>query len=261
MTNQILIKNISFYFAKIKMRFDDFVAQSEWGRQLKHASEYGARFSTFISTFFVNLLGLAFPLTLMQVYDRIIPNRTYNTLVILSVGVILALLVEIILRVARSYVDLWSDTKYEYELSKTAYGNLIDAPLYVYEATDVGTRLKQFAVLEQMRGFYNNQLLVAIYDIPFLIIFFITIAYVGGSLFLIPLLVSIVVAFLSFYFIRRWRHLLEEKISHESKESDFIINVISGIHTVKSLGMEDLLIRRYERLQGSGVSINYQTNI
>lgn len=252
---------INTYATALKVRFEALVARATWAKQLIDASQHGGRLPTLISTFFVNLLGLAFPLMLMQTYDRVIPNRTYSTLAILAVGVIFALLIESTLRIARTYVDLWSDTKYEYQLGRTAFDKIINAPLYVFEATDVGTRLKQFSVLDQIRGFYNTQLLIAIYDIPFLIIFFLVIFYIGGFLCFIPFLVALGVAYLSLRFIKRWKHLLEEKITHESKESDFIINVLTGIHTVKSLGMENLMIRRYERLQDTGIPITYQSNV
>lgn len=255
------VQQLIVYYEKIKTRMHRFFTQSPLMKQLDEASQPSVRSSTLISTFFINLLSLAFPLTLMQVYDRIIPNHSYSTLVILSLGVSFALIFEVLLRVARSYINLWADTKYEYHLSKTAFNNLIDVPLYVYEETDAGTRLKQFTILNQLRGFYNNQLLSALCDAPFLIIFFLVIAYIAGWLFLVPLLVSVLAAYTSFRFIHYWQNFLEKKITHESKESDFFVNILTNIHTVKSLGMEDLILRRYEKLQKKAITINYQSSV
>ncbi|OGT43285.1 MAG: hypothetical protein A3F13_07635 [Gammaproteobacteria bacterium RIFCSPHIGHO2_12_FULL_40_19] len=233
--------------------------QFTWVKQLRESSPVETHQSTVIGTFFINLLSLAFPLMLMQVYDRIIPNQSFNTLIFLSIGIIAALLIEIMLRIARSNINLWADTKYEYKLSKIAFDNLMNAPLYVYEETDAGTRIKQFGVLEQLRGFYNNQLYIAVCDIPFLLIFFIVIAYIGGILFMVPLIMCIVMGYFSFWYIKRWRNFLEDKLTHDARESDFIINVLSNIHTVKALGMEELLMRRYERLQQNGMIDNYHS--
>lgn len=248
-------------YTQIKIYWHRLLTQSTLAKELNEASQYHVRTPTILSTLFVNLLSLAFPLALMQVYDRIIPNQSYSTLVILSLGVAIALLIEIVLRIARAYIDLWADTRYEYGLSKKAFHNLINVPLYLYEKADIGTRLKQFSILNQLKGFYNNQLLVAICDIPFLIIFFIIIAYIGGILFLIPLIITALMGYASFFFIQHWKHFLEEKISHESHENDFIVNVLTNIHTVKALGMEDLMMRRYERLQKKGAVINYLTGV
>lgn len=257
----MLIDRAHNELSKHHARLWKWLRQYTWVRQLADASQPGTRTTTLVTSFFSNILALAFPLAVMQVYDRIIPNRTLGTLFFLSLGVIFIFVLDIILRGARSYLNIWADTKYEYNLGKDAFAKLVDAPLYVYEQTDVGTRLKQFAVLEQIKGFYNNQLLIAIFDIPFLVIFLAVIAYIGGWLFLIPLFSSIVITFFTYRFIKRWENMLEAKITAESRESDFVINVLSSIHTAKSIGMEELLIRRYERLQKTGMRINLLSSI
>lgn len=252
---------VAMLYDELKARIKQVAMRLVWVKQLSEASPAETHKSTIISTFFTNILSLAFPLMLMQVYDRIIPNQTYNTLVILSIGVSIALIIEIMLRIARSNINLWADTKFEHKLSKIAFDNLINAPLYVYEETDAGTRIKQFGVLEQLRGFYNNQLFIAVCDIPCLLIFFIVIGYIGGLLFVVPLIMSIIMGYFSFWYIQRWKHFLRDKLAHDARESDFIINVLSNIHTVKSLGMEELLMRRYERLQQKGILDNYHSSV
>jgi len=232
-----------------------------WVKQLKEASQYNTRVPTLVSTCFANILALIFPLALMQVYDRIIPNHTLSTLIFLTIGVIVAFAVEGVLRVIRVYINLWADTKYEYSLGKTAFNKLINAPLYISENIDVGTRLKQFAILDQMKGFYNTQLLTATYEVPFLFIFLFAIAYLGGWLFFIPFIITVLVVYVSWRFAKHWEHLLEKKVTFEARESDFIINVLTGIHTAKSIGMEELLIRRHERLQESGMQVNFLSSL
>ena len=235
--------------------------QYAWFIQLDEASRYHVRLTTFISSFFINILSLAFPLSLMQVYDRVIPNRSYSTLTFLFIGVGIAILLEMLLKVSRSYINLWGDTKYEYELSNKALNNLMHVPLYVYEKTDVGTRIKQFAILDQLRGFYNNQLLISISDIPFLFIFIIVIAYIGKWLAIVPIILGVGLLGLSFNYVNKWRTFLSEKLMQESKESDFLVNVLGGIHTTKSLGIENLLIRRYERIQDTSDKINFDSSV
>lgn len=252
---------IYIVYTELKTRLTNIALKMSWVKQLSEASVAEAHASTIISTFFISILSVAFPLMLMQVYDRIIPNQSYSTLVFLSLGIAVALIIETLLRIARANINLWADSKYEYKISKIAFDNLINAPLYVYEETDTGARTKQFGVLEQLRGFYNNQLFTAVCDVPFLAIFFIIIAYIGGLLFLVPLIMCVIVGYFSFWYIQRWQHFLEDKLAHDARESDFIINVLSNIHTVKSLGMEELLIRRYERLQQKGILDHYLSSV
>ncbi|OGT27083.1 MAG: hypothetical protein A3I77_02550 [Gammaproteobacteria bacterium RIFCSPLOWO2_02_FULL_42_14] len=237
------------------------INEHPWIRQLQDASKLDTRFPTMISTLFANLLAIIFPLSLMQVYDRIIPNHTTNTLLFLTLIVVSAIALEAALRIIRTYINLWADTKYEFYLGKTAFSKIMNAPLHIAENTDVGTRLEQFAILDQMKGFYNTQLLTAMYEVPFLLIFVFVIAYIGEWLFIIPLITIIFSAYLMWKFALRWEFLLREKLTFEARENDFIINVLTGIHTAKSIGMEELLLRRHERLQESGMKIDFLSSI
>ncbi|HLB57140.1 MAG TPA: ABC transporter transmembrane domain-containing protein [Coxiellaceae bacterium] len=252
---------VSSELSHSKKQFTSWFYNLAWVKQLSDASQTGSYVPTLVATICINLLAIIFPMMLMQVYDRVIPNHSFETLFFLSVCVIVALVLELIMRISRSYVNLWSDTRYEYELSKTAFTKLMNAPLPVYEAEGAGTRLKQLGILDQLKGFYNNQLLSSVFDIPFVIIFLALIAYLGGWLFLVPLIVLGALSYASFRFIAYWEHTLNEKITHESRESNFVIDVLSNIHTVKSLGMESLMIRRYERLQKTGSEVNYAASV
>lgn len=251
--NQSIGVWIDGYISKLK--------QHPWVCNLLDASIHDTRGPTWVSTCFANILALVFPLALMQVYDRIVPNRSVSTLVFISIGVVMTFAVEATLRIIRAQINLWADTKYEFDLAKTAFDKVMNAPMYVAEKTDVGMRLKQFTILDQLKGFYNTQLLTSLYEIPFLLIFLAVIAYLGGWLFLVPLLVTGCTAYFTWRFSMGRKNLLNEKIAFEAKESDFIINVLTSIHTAKSIGMEELLTRRHEKLQESGTTINYLTSI
>lgn len=237
------------------------IQTTSWVQQLLEASQHSARTTTLIATGFVNVITLAFPLALMQVYDRIIPNRSYSTLFLLFAGVVIALLLEMVLRISRSYLNLWRDTKYEYELSEKSFGKLIDTPLHEYVKMGAGARLQQLNILDQLKGFYNQQLLTTLFDFPFVTIFLFVVAYLGGLLVLIPLLMMAALVYCTFIFFQYSEKILKDKFEQEARENNFVIEAISNIHTVKSMGMESLLLRRYERLQTSGIAVNYRAAV
>lgn len=230
-------------------------------QQLLEASRSGGRGTTLIATFFINLLSLAFPMMMLQVYDRIIPNRSFSTMFLLFSGVVIALIIELLLKMSRSYINLWSDTKYEHQLGKRAFGHLVNTSLVEYEKTGAGGRLQQINALSQMKGFYNNQLLTAVFDVPFVWVFLLVIGYLGGWLVLVPLVCMVGLALCSSLLLKHWEAVMIKKFAHEDRENNFIIEVLNNVHTAKSMSMETLLMRRYERLQTSGVGINYLTSV
>ena len=69
------------------------------------------KFDLFLATVFINVLSLALPVMLLQVYDRIIPNAASGTLALLVIGVGMALVLEAVFRVIRSYIGAWLKTR------------------------------------------------------------------------------------------------------------------------------------------------------
>src|SRR5688572_27606011 len=75
----------------------------------------------------INLLGLALPLAILQVYDRIVPNSALATLTLLIIAVFCAVVLETLLRIARSHVVAWSGMKLAWNASVDAASRIAGA--------------------------------------------------------------------------------------------------------------------------------------
>ena len=64
------------------------------------------------ASFSVNLLALALPLSIMQVYDRVIPNHSLATLAYLFLGLTLAIAIDYVLKTSRSALLSWHATQF-----------------------------------------------------------------------------------------------------------------------------------------------------
>lgn len=206
-------------------------------------------FSILAASFAINILSLAFPLALLQVYDRIIPNAAVSTLVLLVVGVGIALILEAICRVARAYVGAWADAKFEHITGCRAYRTLIESSLLDFEREGSGIHLKRMNALSMLREYYAGQALISIADIPFIIILLGLIAYIGGWVVFVPIGILIVFVSVTLYEAKQLHHLLKSRNDHDERRFNFIIETLGNIHTVKAVTMEAQMLRRYERLQ------------
>ncbi|MCC8461476.1 MAG: hypothetical protein LN545_05780 [Candidatus Megaira endosymbiont of Carteria cerasiformis] len=70
------------------------------------------KFEIVLSSLAINLLSLALPIMVLQVYDRIMINHSVGTLTVLAIGVSLAIILEGILRIARAYTTSWAGMMY-----------------------------------------------------------------------------------------------------------------------------------------------------
>lgn len=202
-----------------------------------------------LASFALNVFGLALPVTLLHVYDRILPNESYGTMLLLGIGCGAAAVMEAILRVARSALTTWMGARIEHQSSATLIDRLMHMPLNSFSQQGIGTHFEVYRSIKVVREFYAGQALQSAIDIPFAALYLGLIALLAGWLVVIPLAVLVLFLIVGAFLGKRMRRALESRHTLEERRLNFISEVLGGVHTVKGLGAEGGLLRRHERLQ------------
>ncbi|PWC87286.1 ATP-binding protein [Azospirillum sp. TSH100] len=202
-----------------------------------------------LASFALNIFGLALPVTLLHVYDRILPNESYGTMLLLGIGCGAAAVMEAILRVARSALTTWMGARIEHRSSASLIDRLMNMPLNTFSQQGIGTHFEVYRAIKLVREFYSGQALQSAIDIPFAVLYLGLIALLAGWLAAIPVAVLALFLIVGAVLGRRMRRALESRHTLEERRLNFISEVLGGVHTVKGLGAEAGLLRRHERLQ------------
>jgi ATP-binding cassette subfamily C protein LapB len=205
----------------------------------------------------VNILSLALPIMMLQVYDRIIPHKAYGTLTLLITGVIAALVCDATLRVMRSWLAGWTAAKHEHAASCAAVDRFARSDLTHFEQSSTGTHLQNMNALSKLREFYSGQALMALVDLPFALLFLGLIAYLGGWLVVVPAALLVTFVTIAAFAGNSLKTALERRTQDDDRKASFIVSVLMGMHTVKSLAMESLMMRRFEKQQASVTNTSY----
>ncbi len=208
-----------------------------------------SRLDIVLSSTALNLLALALPIMILQVYDRIIPNNATDTLTLLVTGVGLALLFEAFFRLARSYITAFNGAKFEHIAGCRAMFRTLGSKISRYEEEATGVHLHRFNAIDSLREFMSGSNILVFVDLPFAVIFIGMVAYIGGVLVWAPIILLTVFGLVTFLVGYGLRKSLTDKSLWEDRRYNFLIEVLTGIHTVKGLALEAQMIRRYERLQ------------
>lgn len=217
--------------------------------------------SIIVASISINILGLALPLVILQVYDRVLTNQAYNTLAWLMGGLAVVLVVETFLRVIRSYLLSWSTIKSAYLSDVQAVDGVLALPVHKYDQESAISWMDRFDALEQHNAFASSQSRLALIDIPFFALYLGIIYIVAGELALVVTLMIGIFAFLIFSKISQLRSILDERARLDQRRYDFMGETLSGIESVKAMAMEPQMQRRLERLQKSSAEIAMRKNI
>ncbi|MGL1903400.1 MAG: ABC transporter transmembrane domain-containing protein [Fibrobacterales bacterium] len=208
----------------------------------------------------INILMLAMPIALMQVYDRIIPNNSMSTLWWLMIGVVTAVVIEAVMRIVRNMIGNWLSAGYEHELSTRAVNSLVDMSHEEFDEVGPGVHLERLNSVKVLRSYFSGQLFQVLVDLPFVFFFIGIQIMLGGLLVLYTLLLVGLFLGLVFYAARKYEMYIKLYKDINNRHFNYIVETIGGVHAVKSMSMEEQMLRRYESIQESLTAIELKKN-
>ena len=196
----------------------------------------------------LNVLGLAMPLVMLQIFDRIIPNASEATLFFFLIGLCCVALGELILRVARIFIVADIGRRFETSLSDATFSHVLRSVPSDHEKSTLGQHFERFGAIAQLRETYAGQGRLLVVDLPFTVIFVAMIWFIGGSLVIIPLGVLAVIFVAAT--VMRWHQarVLETRKLVDGRRYSFLIEFLAQIATAKTNRSEPQMLRRYEML-------------
>ena len=99
----------------------------------------------YFASFVINLLALSLPLSIMQVYDRVIPNRSLATLAWLFFGLAAALVIDFILKTLRSVLLSWQATRFARNVENEGVARFLRAPNGAFEREPAAVHVNRYA--------------------------------------------------------------------------------------------------------------------
>ncbi len=222
------------------------VERSTDGKQI---TKPGLPASIWLSSILLNMLGLALPLCILQVYDRILPNNAGETLFFLMLALLGVIVLDTIIKIFRSKLLLWQAASFTQSISSEAFRRIMNAPPSTIEATSLSVHMNRLSAQTSLGDFYAGPGRLLIIDLP-AALFYLWIMYlIGGPIIVVPICLLGIFMLVTSRQTKELRDIVLLRSEQNNKKYDFVIEALQGIHTVKSMAMEALMLRRFERLQ------------
>jgi ATP-binding cassette subfamily C protein LapB len=211
-----------------------------------------------LAALLINLFALASPLFIMNVYDRVVPNRAIETLWVLGIGVSIVYCFDFLIRTLRGYYIDVAGKRSDIILSATLFERVLGIKLEARPAS-VGAFANNLHEFDSFREFFTSATLTALIDLPFVFLFIYIIWMIGGSLAAVPLVV-LPLSLLSGYIVQRaLADKVRELLRHSAQKQATLIETLTGLETIKSLGAEGATQRRWEQISGTIANLGVKT--
>lgn len=194
----------------------------------------------------INLLALAMPLFTMNVYDRIIPNKSVASLWVLAAGVLIALVLEFSLRLARAQVVDEVGRDLDARLSQKLFEKVMNLPLAAREGS-TGAFARRVSEYEIVRDFFASTTVVLVVDMLFLFVFLAVIAILAGWLVFVPIVGMVLMFCAGLVLQRAMGRVAITAQADSSLQQSVLVEAIAGQETLKAARAEGRMLGRWRR--------------
>ncbi len=200
-----------------------------------------------IAAVVVNMFAVASPLFVMNVYDRVVPNRAIETLWVLASGAFLVYFFDLFLRSLRTYFVDTAGREADKLMSGRIFRHLVAMRLDSgrVSAGALADELKQY---ESLRDFFTSATLTTLVDFPFLLVFVFLIFLIGGWLCVVPLVMIPLALAVCWRVQKPLNELVKEGMKERAYKNSLLVETIAGLETVKTQNAEAELQSQWGQL-------------
>ncbi|MBW4633463.1 MAG: peptidase domain-containing ABC transporter [Iphinoe sp. HA4291-MV1] len=192
----------------------------------------------FVASFFVQLAALANPLVIQMIIDKVIAQNSISTLHVLGVLLLVVGLFEAVLGTLRTYLFVDTTNRIDMGLGSEIIDHMLRLPLRYFERRPVGELSTRINELENIRSFLTGTALTVGLDALFSVVYIIVMLIYSWQLTLVGLITIPVFVVITMVASPTVSRQLRRKAERNAETQSYLVEVMSGIQTVKAQNIE-----------------------
>ncbi|WP_223427371.1 type I secretion system permease/ATPase [Tateyamaria pelophila] len=207
-----------------------------------------------------NFLGLSTSLFIMVVYDRVVPNEAIESLIALTIGILIALGFDFVIKSLRgNFIDR-AGKRADSRMSRLIFDKLLAMRLDQRKEQS-GALASVVREFETLRDFFTSATLVAVVDLPFIFLFIWVISIIAGPLALVPLIAVPLVIITGLVIQPFLARLASGSMDTSMSKQAILVETLNGLETVQATGSGRLMRKRFEEAAASQSEIGLKSRI
>ncbi len=218
-------------------------------------------FQVLLASFVIQLFTLSSPLIIQLIIDKVINQRSLDTLQVLGIALVFVTLLEGVLGSLKTFLFTDTTNRIDQRLGAEVIDHLLRLPLNYFDKRPVGELSSRISELEKIRNFLTGQAMSSILDAFFSIIYIVVMFFYSSLLTLVALAVIPIQIGLTLIgaplFRRQYRRTAEEN----AKTQSHLVEILSGVQTVKAQNAEIVSRWKWQDLYSKYISRTFEQTI
>lgn len=214
-----------------------------------------------VASLFIQLLAVFVPLLTQTVIDKVMTHRTFNTLAVIAVALLLVTSFSAVLSWLRQYYVVHAGTRIDAVLAADVFSHLLRLPVRYFEQRSTGVLVARMHGVETVREFMTGAALTLLLDVPFMLLFAAIMLYYSPLLTAVAGGLLALIVLMSVLGTPPLRRRIDEQFLAGARHQSFVTERLAAIETVKSLQLEPVLERRFEALYARYLEAGVHTRL
>jgi subfamily B ATP-binding cassette protein HlyB/CyaB len=221
----------------------------------------GVLVQVLIASFVVQLFALANPLLIQVIIDKVITQRSLDTLQVLGIALVAVTLLEGVLSSLKTFLFSETTNRIDQRLGAEVIDHLLRLPLGYFDKRPVGELGSRISELEKIRNFLTGQALTTLLDAAFSVIYIVVMVIYSWLLTLIALAVLPIQIALTLIGAPLFRRQYRQAAEANAKTQSHLVEVLTGIQTVKSQNVEMVSRFSWQELYATYINRTFEKTI
>lgn len=207
-----------------------------------------------------NVLGLSTSLFIMVVYDRVVPNEAIESLIALTIGVLVALGFDFAVKTLRAQFVDRAGKRADLRMSRLIFDRILNMRLDK-RSRKAGAMASIVREFDTLREFFTSATLIAVVDLPFIFFFIWVIYLLSGPLALVPLIAVPLVIVAGLVIQPFLASIAEGSMQSNMSKQAVLVETLNGLETVQATGSGRLMRRRFEEASDSQAELGLKNRM
>ena len=202
----------------------------------------------------INVIGLSTSIFSMTVYDHVVPASATNSLIALSLGMVLLLAFDFTLRTLRGAMIDHAGARVDRTVGEAIFERVLALPLGQRRGS-IGAFAATLREYETLRDLLASATLAVLVDVPFALLFLALIALIGGPLVFVAGAMGPVVILAALASQSALARLTAAAVEGANTRQGVLVETLGALETVRSVGAGPLLAARWvDALDGAAAA-------
>ncbi|BAZ47136.1 cyclic nucleotide-regulated ABC bacteriocin/lantibiotic exporter (plasmid) [Chondrocystis sp. NIES-4102] len=215
----------------------------------------------FIASIVINIIGLITPVFTQILLDEVISSNAILTFWAIGSGLYIIRTSQIILISIRKYLLFHTANRLDLNLITNFINHALKLPISYFESRYVGDIISRISENRKIRQFITTDAITTILDLISIFVYTSLMFWYSWTLSFLALSIVPILLLITLLSTFKLMSLSREVFNEGTKEQSYLIEIFSGISTIKSMGIEQSIRWNWENLLNKYIKLYFSNQI